>query len=90
MASHFGCRPISMFDTRFRSQSIYSACRSASGLVASRFLNLKGVEVKDYNVKDGQDHEDVVILHMTSKGHLDIDDPVDYDAKTATVILMTR
>lgn len=80
MASHFGCRPISMFDTRIRSQSRYSACRSASGLVASRFLNREGVEVKDYNVKDGQDDEDVVILHMTPNGHLDTDDPVDYDA----------
>lgn len=36
--------------------------------------------MKDYNVKDGQDDEDVVILHMTPNGHLDIDDPVDYDA----------
>lgn len=74
MASYFGCRPVSMFDTRINSQHGATAYKSINNLVASRSSKYESDKVKGYSPKDGQGLQDFVTSPDTPDDHLDVDE----------------
>lgn len=70
MASYFGCRPVSMFDTRSRFAGKDHACNSSDYITAADRSENGGEDPKAQGIENSMDWDDNRVMLINSNGEL--------------------